>query len=566
MPPPTASLKPAPKPAGNKDKTPSTTLNAPAAQVDKADKLAKPDQVVYNKEQDEINKEIEGVKAKLNEIRNKLSLLHSPAGNENDRRSQIRAEMDALQGAQGQAKTERSKTLDQVKRLQEGVQQKIKEVQAQRTKMPYKNAEEIEQRIAHLNKQVESGTLKLIDEKKALAEITTLKRSLKQVSSTASVDESIAADRAKIEELRKILDDPENKKVQARWEELKTELDALRAEGNKAYEERSGLFDQRTALQKELDELYGRKRTASQKYREDGDAYWARVQQERASKQAQFRQQKAEEDAARRETEITRLREEAQNPAYAAEIEDCGVLIGWFKGKYGGGVPEVHAGEGVSEKAVLDGVKKLEIRKVEDEPIGVPIKKKGDDEDSWGGFSGGGGGKKKGKFGGGGGGGGGGKKSVTASGTATPSEEIPSTPSAAVNVPFSLLSALLSLSIPPPTTSADVSRCISDLDKKKAWFEANSQRKTKEEIERVELLVKKMQKKNEAVLDGKNGDEKVDELDEEEEGGNKEPLHTVAVAGDATEDVQVEQGEHLPTMPSSEALDKVDTAIADVDA
>jgi hypothetical protein len=105
---------------------------------------------------------------------------------------------------------------------------------------------------SHLNKQVESGTLKLIDEKKALAEITTLKRSLKQVSSTASVDESIAADRAKIEELRKILDDPENKKVQARWEELKTELDALRAEGNKAYEERSGLFDQRTALQKEL--------------------------------------------------------------------------------------------------------------------------------------------------------------------------------------------------------------------------------------------------------------------------------------------------------------------------
>ncbi len=106
--------------------------------------------------------------------------------------------------------------------------------------------------LSELNKQVESGTLKLIDEKKALAEITTLRRSLKQVSSTASVDESIAADRAKIEELRKVLDDPENKKVQARWEELKTELDALRAEGNKAYEERSGLFDQRTTMQKEL--------------------------------------------------------------------------------------------------------------------------------------------------------------------------------------------------------------------------------------------------------------------------------------------------------------------------
>jgi uncharacterized protein (DUF3084 family) len=94
--------------------------------------------------------------------------------------------------------------------------------------------------------------LKLIDEKKALAEISSLRRSRKQVETGASVDESIAADRAKIEELRKVLDDPENKKVQARWEELKAEMDKLRAEGNKAYEERSGLFDQRNALQKEL--------------------------------------------------------------------------------------------------------------------------------------------------------------------------------------------------------------------------------------------------------------------------------------------------------------------------
>ncbi len=142
------------------------------------------------------------------------------------------------------------------------------------------------------------------------------------------------------------------------------------------------------------------------------------------------------------------------------------------------------------------------------------MKKKGDDEDSWGGFSGGG--KKKGKFGG--------KKSTTDSGTATPSEDVPPTPSGAVNVPFALLSALLALSIPPPTTSADVSRCINDLETKKAWFEANSERKTKEEIERVEQLVKKMQKKNEAVLAVKDGEEKVVEVNG---AGMKEPLHSM---------------------------------------
>jgi hypothetical protein len=47
--------------------------------------------------------------------------------------------------------TERGKTLDQVKRLQEGVQQKIKDLQAQRAKLPYKNVEEIDQRIAFVS-------------------------------------------------------------------------------------------------------------------------------------------------------------------------------------------------------------------------------------------------------------------------------------------------------------------------------------------------------------------------------------------------------------------------------
>lgn len=50
MPPPTASLKPA---------------VAPKAEKSTAGKSTKPDQQAYNKEQDELNKEIDGVKAQL---------------------------------------------------------------------------------------------------------------------------------------------------------------------------------------------------------------------------------------------------------------------------------------------------------------------------------------------------------------------------------------------------------------------------------------------------------------------------------------------------------------------
>lgn len=49
-----------------------------------------------------------------------------------------------------------------------------------------------------------------------------------------------------------------------------------------------------------------------------------------------------------------------------------------------------------------------------------------------------------------------------------------------LNLPFSVLSAILALSIPPPTSSADVPRTVEDLKTKKAWFEANNDKVTKE--------------------------------------------------------------------------------------
>lgn len=229
----------------------------------------------------------------------------------------------------------------------------------------------------------------------------------------------------------------------------------------------------------------------------------------------------------------------------------------------------------------------------------MPMKKKGEtEEETWGGFSGGG--KKKGK--------GGSKKGSTApSGAATPAatEDAPVSASTAVNVPMALLSALLALSIPPPTTKDDVARCISDLETKKAWFEANNERKTQEEVQRVEALVKKMQKKNDKALAGNAANGEAEDADEEEVEGAKEPLHSgcrqmsncgsaahdemrlaaVAVAGDAAHDIPVEKGSEasllfshqlchsahvnasrapqLPTRPSEDKLDEVDHAIQD---
>ena len=127
--------------------------------------------------------------------------------------------------------------------------------------------------------------MKLVDEKKALQEISNLKRSRRTLEASGSVDDAISADKARIDDLKKLLDDPEAKKVSDRFDELKKEMDGLRDEGNKAYEEKNKLYDQRTELSAQLvrdlswllyfadsqDALYGRKRYSAQSHRQAGD-------------------------------------------------------------------------------------------------------------------------------------------------------------------------------------------------------------------------------------------------------------------------------------------------------
>ena len=190
------------------------------------------------------------------------------------------------------------------------------------------------------------------------------------------------------------------------------------------------------------------------------------MQSDRQARQERFKAEKAKEDAERQLEEITRMREDAKLPAYSKEIEDCQILIGWFQGKNGSEVPTTNAG-GKGQTA-LEGVKQLEIRQVDTEFKGMTLKKKGEDDDLAGFFGGSGKGKKKGGKGG----------SKAASGTATPSEGATEKKDA-VNLPMSLLSAILSLGIHPPSGKDDVQRTVDDLETKKAWFEANSAAKTK---------------------------------------------------------------------------------------
>lgn len=308
--------------------------------------------------------------------------------------------------------------------------------------------------------------MKVADEKRALQEISQCKRQRRTLESFQADEDAIDRDRATADELRKQLDDPEAKAVHDRADSIKAQLDQLRKESDEVNASRDILYKQRNELKAEIDKLYEQKRNASITYKEANDRYWAKVHEDRARRAERTRLERAAEEERKKKEVALRLREEAEAPAYQAEIEDCQTLIDYFSGKTTGAVrlKSASSTSGSETRAELANVPKLELRQVETDTQGlIAVKKKTEEEENY--FVAGGGKNKKGKKGG--------AKHSPANGDAaqTPSG------SGALNVPLPTLAALLSLSIPPPTSQADVSQTIENLKIKKAWFEANSVRK-----------------------------------------------------------------------------------------
>ncbi|KAK7049513.1 multicopy suppressor of BFA (Brefeldin A) [Paramarasmius palmivorus] len=467
-----------------KAKTPSSTngtttpvSTAPSekkATLDVTPAVGRPDKNAYDAEQQRIKSEIDALQVKLSAVRDKIGLA-SKSGSGNERRNALKAERDGIRDQQAGNKASRGKLLDQLKALNESVNKRVKELNAAKGKIPYKSVAELDAHVNNLEKQVESGSMKLAEEKRALQEISQTKRNRKTLEGFQADQEAIDADRKKADELRKQLDDPDFKATSDRYEAITKELDELKKEEDVAYAGRSKLFAERDELQAQINTLYNEKRDSAQKYREHNDRYWNKVNEDRARRLERARAQRAAEEAEKKREIAQRLREEAELPAFQAQIEDCQTLIDALSGKTTGEVT-FKSTAAQSGKADIAGVPKLDIRKVEDAPEGmVARKKKGDDGDNY--FV------AKGR---------GGKNSKKNTPKSNDSPAAEPSASSQLNLPFSTLSALLSLSIPPPTSAADVPRVIEDVGTKKAWFEANQARVTAENIAKAEAEIQRL--------------------------------------------------------------------------
>ncbi|SLM37374.1 nuclear segregation protein [Lasallia pustulata] len=446
----------------------STSNTTPAVEKHHKAKPEKPDEEKYKTDLAKAEKEHAAAQERLNAIKAKLDVAkpNSKDSPSAKKQQELRAELASIRQQQSGFKTSRGSIQDKVNALDAQLKSRIAEQKTARSRVSFKNVDEVDREIQRLEKQVDAGTMKLVDEKKALAEITGLRKQRKGFAGFEEAQKGIDDVKGQIAELRKGMDNPEAKALSERYNAIAKELEDIKAEQDEAYKGISALRDERTKLHAEQQEKYSAMRDIKDHFHKARLAY-------RDYEQEQWRQrqerQKAERDAYQKEKRrkiADKKLEEASEPAYTDEILTAEGLIRYFDPSAPGALKVLRGPSGFAAEAQ---------RTVDSSDIkGTRVSKKEDREENY--FMGTGG--KKGKKG---------KRSNAES-------PAPSTPTEGkFNLSIGVIEELAKVNVEPPMNQSDVPSVLEQLKAKLEHWKADQDKKTKENIEKAQKEIDRLE-------------------------------------------------------------------------
>lgn len=306
--------------------TPASAAPTPAT------KPVKPDEDAFKKELAKLEKEHKEAMDKYNAVRAKIELAVPNKDKESEnptqkRRQELIAEASEIRKKQAGGKASRTSKLDQIKRLDDQLKSRIAEQKTARTKVPYKSVEEIDQKIERLEREVGSGQMKLVDEKKALTEVSSLRKLRKNFSQFDDAQKAIDNLKAQIKEIKDSMEDPESKALSERYSKIQAELDAIKAEQDEVYKNLS-------ALRKERDELRAKQQATYQAVKQLKDNYHTQRKAARAweiqQREKRREREQAERERIAKERKMERAKamlDEASLPAYTEELRRASSLL-----------------------------------------------------------------------------------------------------------------------------------------------------------------------------------------------------------------------------------------------
>ncbi|KAG0197109.1 hypothetical protein BGX33_000922 [Mortierella sp. NVP41] len=443
----------------------SVTAPAVAAPVS-AQKTAhayvkKPSQEEKDETLKEIEANMEKIRPRLNAVRE--AIASATGKSESDPRTALRKRLGELRDKQAENKKGKQVKHDQLTALNNSLKKKFADLKAIQDKLPYKTQEAVDAQINKLEKQLESGSLKLVEEKRILTEISSLKKAKKSVDAAQAQQVAIDADKEAIAALRETIDDQAAKALSAEYNQIQAQLDEITKSKDEIWKKRNDLFDERNRLQKELDTEYQRKKTVNDDYFNALREYNKHQQEQQVRRREEYQAKKQQELEEKRLAVAKEERELAEIPAYTNEITTCDSV---YKYLLQFSTDEKRIAESVAVAPVE--VAASNVRQVDtttNVPTGVMLTKKADkaEEVFFVGKS------KKNK----------GPKEKKVEGNS-------------FKLPLAVLEQLIELKVVVPTSPVDLEKTLDALVEKRDYFKANQAKATAENKRKAEERIAKL--------------------------------------------------------------------------
>ncbi|CAO2654409.1 Nn.00g111420.m01.CDS01 [Neocucurbitaria sp. VM-36] len=449
----------------------AATADAPATQSkQQIVKPEKPDEEKYKEDLAKAEKEHTAAQEKLNACKAKLDLAKpnnkdSPNGK---RQQELKTELNAIRQAQQGNKSSRNAVFEKIKKLDEQLKSRLNELKTSKGKTNFKSVEDVDQEIARLQKQVDGGMMKLVDEKKALSEITNLNKARKAFSGFDSQQKGIDDIKAQIAEQKKLLDDPEQKALSEKYTKLQTELDGLKAEQDEAFKNLKDLRAETDKARAEQQEKYQARKEIKDAYYQQKRAFQNYEFEARKVRNEKRRQEQLQYVAGKRKEAASKRLEEASAPAYQDEIFATEGLIRHFDPS---ALP-------AKETTAASKFAASAQRTVDESGIkGTRVSKKDTDEENY--FIGTGGKKgKKGKKGG---------------ATSAPAK---------FNLNIGIIEELAKVGVDAPSSQEEIPATVEKLKAKLAHWKEDQDRKTKENIAKAQKEIERLEAEEDEAANG----------------------------------------------------------------
>ena len=250
------------------------------------------------------------------EIRN----LTSNDGN-SAAREELRAKIAVLRGEKDKIRAQKEPMHQKLTATQEALKAKVDDLHTSKDKIQYKKPEDIDRKITQLEEQIESGSLKLIEEKKIVAEISKLRKARRELDSFSGQEASIGDLKKAADHYRAAIGE-KDRELRTFDEQLKVvnaELTKLSSNRSANQGKIKSLIQERDAVRKQMDTIFEGKNLAYEEFQKAQTAHRIWMQAEQVKWEETQVKRDIEHAIRDLEFELKKL----EIPACSDQIEQC---------------------------------------------------------------------------------------------------------------------------------------------------------------------------------------------------------------------------------------------------